>query len=135
MSCRTELSEPTKPREHRRQVLNFWGWGFAQVWRRCFLCFFLASIFQTNRMFKPVFCADFGAQIFAPIFGAQIFAPILRRFLVHRFLRPFCAHFRAHFSSTFWSEESPRTVWRGCCQFQLRTQIINGIAKGCKKPQ
>ena len=70
-----------------------WGWCFAQVWRRFFLCFFsfhlpdkwnvqtgfFAQIFGAQ-IFAPIFAPIFGAQIFAPIFaqifGAQIFVPI-----------------------------------------------------------
>ena len=83
--------------------LLFWGLGFC----RFFCVFVLASIFQTNGIFKPIFCADFWCADFcahfcadclvrrflhpflAQIFGAQIFAPI------------FAQTFR-NFSSTFW---------------------------------
>ena len=59
-----------------------WGWDCAQVWRRLL---FLASIFQANGMFKPVFCADFLVRrflrpIFTQTFGSQIFVLIFRRF-------------------------------------------------------
>ena len=72
---------------------NLGGWGFAQIWRRFFLCFFLAFIFQreVQEIITPtcgtVYCADFGALIYAQIF-AQIFcADFVRRFLRRFFVR------------------------------------------------
>ena len=50
MSAEQDLSENYK---------SFWGWGFAQIWRRFFRCFFLALIFQRDGIFTPVFSTIF----------------------------------------------------------------------------
>ena len=75
-------------------------WGFAQIWRRFFRCFFLAFIFQRDGNlhtgFWYNFCADFGALICAQIFLRRFCAQILRRFSLRRFLvlnTDFCADF------------------------------------------
>ena len=75
---------------------RFWGWGFAQIWRRFFLCFFFSGFHLPERgdhhtdLWYAEFCADFCADFvrrFLSRFSernaqilVQIFAQIFRRF-------------------------------------------------------
>ena len=82
-------------------------WGFcASLAQIFFVFFFLASIFQTNRMFKPVFCADFWCADFCAHFCAHFrcadfCAHFCADFWCADFCAQFCAHFCAHFPQIF----------------------------------
>ena len=67
---------------------NFWGWGFAQIWR-----FFGGGGFHLpeNGMFKPVFCADFWCADFCADFCAHLYADF--------WCADLCADFRADFGA------------------------------------
>ena len=84
-------SSPTHPDCSIMLWNEFWGWGFAQIWRRFFLCFFLAFIFHREEIITPIFgtviCTDFGALIYAQIFEQIFCADFVRRFLRRSFVR------------------------------------------------
>ena len=90
-----------------KSTLHLLGLGFcASLAQIFFVFFFLASIFQTNRMFKPVFCADFWCADFCAHFCAHFWcadfcAHFCADFWCADFCAQFCAHFCAHFPQIF----------------------------------
>ena len=97
--CRLAVSEQERA---FFPLSKFWGWGFAQIWCRCFLYFFWLPS-SRKRNVQTGFLRRFLVRRFL--------RPFLRRFLVRRFLRRFLCRFlvrrflrrfSADFSSTFW---------------------------------
>ena len=84
--------------------INFIGAGVLRKFGAdfFFLCFFFASIFQTNGMLKPVFCADFWCADFCAHFCALFWcADFCAHFCADLWCADFCAHFCAHFPQIF----------------------------------
>ena len=112
--------------------LWFVGAGVLRKFGTDIFCVFLASIFQKNGMFKPVFVKIFGAQIFVPIFvqifGAQMFAPIFTQIFGAQI---FVQIFR-RFSSTFWHKKNRCSRVTRKCAEHLRKNLRrpNGPARG-----
>ena len=82
---------------------NFWGLGFAQIWRRFSLSLFSGFHLPEKGMFKQDFgCADFGCADFYADFCAHFCADVYADFCADFWCADFCADFRADFSLTFW---------------------------------
>ena len=117
--------------------MDFVGAGFCASLRSLFLCvcvcvfFFLASIFQTNGMFNPVFSQIF-APIFGQIFGAQIFVPIFAQIFGTRTFAQILRRFSADFSSTFWRLTNRCSRVTQKCAGNLRENLRrpNGPSRG-----
>ena len=85
------------------QQSSILGAGVLRKFGADFFCvFFLASIFQTNGMFKQVFCAEFWCADFSAHFCAHFWcADFCAHFCADFWCTDFCAHFRAHFPQIF----------------------------------
>ena len=135
--------------------MSFLGLGFARVWRRFF---FLASIFQRDRMFKPTFVRRFlrrflvrrflcrflltflhrslVRRFFAQIFGAQIFAYKICRniFGVPMALSgwaPSSSCFKSSEDSPFKRHNPPRCSPRTFASQRVLRGLYGGLFEGC----
>ena len=105
----------------------YWGWGFAQVWRRFLFVFFLffSGFHLPDKWNVQTAFGRFLVRSFlCPFLVRRFLRPFLHTFLVRRFLR----RFSADFSSTFW-----RSMKNKCSR--VTQKCTENLRKNLRRPK